>query len=114
MTDCGLKTETRYGKLPFGLSSENSTVLASVALADLSSMTPFSPAFPAVTRRPIVATTSSAVKSDPSCHFTPVRSLNVQTEASAFGLQSVARPLSMSSPDLFNVARYSKDWETTP
>ena len=86
ITVWALKTETRYGKLPFAPASVNTTVLASVATAPPGSRTPLRPELPAATRRSIVATTSSAVKAMPSCHLTPWRSLNVQTVPSAFGV----------------------------
>src|SRR6476469_3072072 len=114
MTLWALKTDTRYGKLPFALTSVNSTVFGSTALADLSSMTPFRPALPAATRRPIVATTSSAVKSLPSCHLTFLRRLNVQTLLSPLGVHFSASPGPMSFVWGSSAARNSNDWATSP
>ncbi len=114
MTVWALNTDTRYGKLPLGLTSVNSTVSGSMAFVELASMTPPRPAFSAVTRRPIVATTSSAVKSPPVCHFTPSRSLNVQTLLSSFGDHSVASPGPMSDVAGSSAARNSMDWATSP
>jgi hypothetical protein len=104
--------------LPFALSSVNVTVWGSVAFAPPGPSTPFSPALPAATRRSIVATTSADVKGDPSAYqVAPVRSLNVQTVPSAFGVHSVASPGASppgSSPIVFCVARNSNDCAVMP
>ena len=92
ISDWALKTDTRYGKLPFALTSVKVTVFGSVATAEPEAMTPFSPEFPAVTRRSIVATTSSAVNGVPSCQVTPWRSLKVQTLFVLSGVHDRARP----------------------
>ncbi len=109
MTDWELKTDTRYGKFPFALSSVKVTVAGSVATAEPTSMTPFSPAFPAAASRSIVATTSSAVNGDPSCHVASVRSLNVHTLLSALGSHDTARPGPMSLVVGSSAARNSND-----
>ena len=114
MSDCALNTDTRYGKLPFAPSSVNSTVVGSTALVEPFSITPPRPALPASTRRSIVATTSSAVKSPPFCHLTPLRSLNVQTVLSSLGVHSVARPGPMSLVAGSRATRNSNDWARRP
>src|SRR3954464_13893375 len=108
MRGWALKTDTRYGKLPFAWASLNVTVFGSVATAEPLAMTPLIAAVPAVTIRSIVATTSSAVKSEPSCHFTPLRRLNTQTELSAFGVHFSARPGAMFVASGARVHRTSK------
>src|SRR5689334_18838844 len=115
MTVCALKTETRYGKFPFGLARVIVTVFASVAFAPPGGRTPLRPELPAATRRSIVATTSSAVNGVPSCHLTFWRSLNVQTEPSLFGVHSVARPGPIVTRSFgVSAQRNSIDCETIP
>src|SRR3954452_13838283 len=114
MSDWALKTDTRYGKLPFAWARLNVTVFGSVATADPLAMTPLIAAVPAVTIRSIVATTSSAVKSEPSCHFTPLRRLKTQTELSAFGVHFSARPGAMLVASGARVQRNSKLWAVMP
>ena len=110
-----LNTDTRYGKLPFAPGRVKVTVLASVATAPPGPRTPFRPELPAVTRRSIVATTSSAVNAVPSCHFTPWRSLNVQTVPSALGVHSRASPGPMDDEVLVvAVHRNSNDCDVMP
>jgi len=111
-----LKTDTRYGKLPFALARLNVTVFGSVATAPPAGRTPFSPELPAFTRRSIVATTSAEVKSDPSCHFTPWRRSNVQVLPVASGVHLVARPGTMltSEPLGSAVHRNSNDAAVIP
>src|SRR3954467_9477905 len=81
-----------YGKLPFGESSSNWTVLASVAFAESFESTPakvdsaFEPFFGSDSAL-IEAATSSAVMGVPSWNFTPWRILKVHTLPSAFGFQ---------------------------
>ena len=70
ISDWALKTDTRYGKLPLALTRFKVTVGVDRHVEPLS-RTPLMPELPAATRRSIVATTSSDVKSVPSCHFTP-------------------------------------------
>src|SRR4051795_7594890 len=77
-------------------------------------MTPLIAAVPAATIRSIVATTSSAVKSVPSCHFTPLRRLKTQTELSAFGVHFSARPGAMFVASGARVHRNSKLWAVMP
>ena len=110
-----LNTDTRYGKLPLPPARVKVTVFGSVATAPPFSSTPFRPELPAATSRSIVATTSSAVNGEPSfCHVTPVRSLNVQTVPSAFGVHDRASPGAMSLPFGSSVHRNSKHWAVTP
>src|SRR3954471_13051124 len=112
---CALKTDTRYGKLPFALRSLNTTVFASLAVAPPGPRTPLRPELPAATRRSIVATTSSAVNGDPSCHLTFWRRSNVHSVPSVLGVHFSASPGPMSTR-LFGVSahRNSKDWEVMP
>src|SRR3954452_2287795 len=114
MSDWALKTDTRYGKLPFAWARLNVTVFGSVATADPFAMTPLIAAVPAVPIRSIVATTSSAVKSEPSCHFTPLRRLKTQTELSAFGVHFSASPGAMFVASGASVHRNSKLWAVMP
>jgi len=111
---CALNTETRYGKFPLALTRVISTVVGSLATAELSSMTPFKPELPAATSRFIVATTSSALKSPPSCHLTPDLSLNVQTVLSPLGVHDSARPGAMSPVAGSMWTRNSNDCATRP
>src|SRR5215213_2651554 len=116
MSVWALKTETRYGKLPFALARLKVTVLGSVATAPPAGRTPLSPELPAFTRRSIVATTSADVKSLPSCHLTPLRRLKVQTLPVASGVHFSASPGTMltSEPLGSAVHRNSNDAAVTP
>src|ERR1700755_789359 len=91
-----------YGKLPFGASSENTTVLASVAFAESLDSTPanvesaFEPLFGSDSAL-IEDATSSAVMGVPSWNLTPWRILNVHSLPSALGFQlSASRGCSWS------------------
>src|SRR3954451_13164250 len=107
-----------YGKLPFGESSSNSTVLASVALAESLESTPanvdsaFEPFFGSESAL-IDEATSSAVMVEPSWNLTPWRILNVHTLPSEFGFQLSARR-GWSCSLLFDQARNSTDCDITP
>src|SRR3954469_4585934 len=114
MSDWALKTDTRYGKLPFAWASLNVTVFGSVATAEPLAMTPLIAAVPAATIRSIVATTSSALKSFPSCHLTPLRRLNTHSELSAFGVHFSASPGAMFVASGARVHRNSKLWAVMP
>ena len=114
MRVCALKTETRYGKLPFALTRLKVTVFASVATAEPLSMTPLRPALPAATRRSIVATTSAELNGVPSCHVTFWRRSKTHTLPSALGVHLRARPGAMSLPFLSRVHRNSNDWAVMP
>ncbi len=78
--------------MPLGPVRVNTATLGSEESTAPSSMTPLRPELPAATRRSMVAATSADVKSDPSCHLTPWRRLNVHTLPSSLGLQLSARP----------------------
>src|SRR3954470_7473219 len=85
-----------YGKFPFGESSSNCTVLASVAFAEPFDSTPprvdsaLEPFFGSDSAL-IEAATSCAVIGVPSWNFTPWRILNVHTLPSELGFQLSAR-----------------------
>src|SRR3954467_14999968 len=107
-----------YGKLPFGESSSNWTVLASVALAESFERTPanvdsaFEPFFGSDSAL-IEDATSSAVMGVPSWNLTPWRILNVQTLPSALGFQlSASRGCSCSL--LSDHERNSPLWDMRP
>src|SRR3954454_21615809 len=107
-----------YGKLPFGPSSSNCTVLASVAFADPFESTPanvdsaLDPFFGS-DRALIDDATSAAVRGVPSWNLTPWRILKVQTLPSAFGFQLSARRGSRCSL-LSDQARNSAACDMTP
>src|SRR4051794_37713921 len=107
-----------YGKLPFGESSSNCTVLASVAFAEPFDSTPprvdsaLEPFFGSDSAL-IEAATSCAVIGVPSWNFTPWRILNVHTLPSALGFQLSARR-GCSCSLLSDHARNSPLWEITP
>ena len=109
-----LNTDTRYGKLPFAPASVNMTVFASLATVPPAGSTPLRPELPALTRRSIVATTSSAVNGVPSCHLTFWRRLNVQTEPSAFGVHDRPGRARCRLASGVSVHRNSNDWEVIP
>src|SRR6185436_6533212 len=107
-----------YGKLPFGESSVNSTVLGSVAFAESLESTPanvdkaFEPFFGSDSAL-IDDATSSAVMGVPSWNLTPWRILNVQTLPSEFGFQLSARR-GCSCSLLSDHDRNSPLWDMTP
>src|SRR6185312_9580016 len=107
-----------YGKLPFGASSEKTTVLASVAFAESLESTPanvdsaFEPFFGSDSAL-IEDATSSAVIGVPSWNLTPWRILNVHSLPSAFGFQLSARR-GWSWSLLSDHARNSAVWDMTP
>src|SRR5204863_8608111 len=92
ITVCGLSEDTRYGRLPLGLSRVKTMVWASVAVTEPDWMTPERPELPAFTSRSNVAMMSSVVSGVPSCHITPLRIVNVHTEPSLFGFHDSASP----------------------
>ena len=108
---------SRYGNDPFGASSENSTVVASVAFALSLVRKPVkadsaADALSGSARRLIDAATSSDVISLPSWNLTPWRILNVHTDASSFGVQlSARRGTALSSES--DQTRYSPAWPST-
>ncbi len=106
------------GKLPFGASSSNTTVVGSVAWAPPFDSTPVNaesalePLSGSACRLKVAAT-SSAVIGLPSWNFTPSRILNVHCEPSSLGFQlSASRGTAVSFES--EKIRYSPDCPSVP